>query len=89
MDGFTLLEHIKANKQWRNLPMIMLTARATQQDKLQALTTGVDDYLTKPFDKEELLARIRNLLANYSERKKWQEKERSKTALDISFEAQA
>jgi DNA-binding response OmpR family regulator len=40
----------------------MLTARAEVRDKLRALRIGVDDYLTKPFDEEELLARIENLL---------------------------
>ncbi len=88
MDGFTLLEKVKSDRQWRTLPMIMLTARAAQQDKLQALTTGVDDYLTKPFDREELLVRIRNLLVNYSERKQWQQKESAKAALDTHFETE-
>ena len=89
MDGFTLLEKVKSHPEWHTIPMVLLTARAAQEDKLQALTTGVDDYLTKPFDTKELLARIRNLLANYSEREKWQQKPQSsgtKAALDITFE---
>jgi AraC-like DNA-binding protein len=46
----------------------MLTARADMRDKLRALRTGVDDYLLKPFEEDELLARIDNLLRNYRNR---------------------
>jgi DNA-binding response OmpR family regulator len=62
MDGFQLLDRLKADETHRQVPVIMLTARADIQDKLRALRTGVDDYLTKPFDEEELLARVRNLI---------------------------
>ncbi|MCE7994006.1 MAG: response regulator [Roseivirga sp.] len=64
MDGFTLLRRIKANPLYQHLPVVMLTARAEAEDKLNALTIGVDDYLTKPFLKEELLARVSNLLSH-------------------------
>ncbi|MCE7996296.1 MAG: response regulator [Roseivirga sp.] len=64
MDGFQLLDKLKSTADYKNLPVIMLTARAELQDKLKALRIGVDDYLTKPFIKEELLARIDNLLQN-------------------------
>lgn len=71
MDGFAMLEAIKANKDWRHTPMIMLTARASEEDKLHALTIGVHDYLTKPFSVEELKVRINNLLHNAFDRKTW------------------
>lgn len=64
MDGYQLLEAVKSNEKLRHLPMIMLTARVEVEDKLKALKIGVDDYLTKPFVEEELLARIENLLKN-------------------------
>lgn len=64
MDGFELLNVLKANVEWRGLSVIMLTARAAEEDKLFALTKGVDDYLTKPFNKAELLARVKNILEN-------------------------
>lgn len=64
MDGYQLLEKLKSNDATRHIPVIMLTARADIQDKLKALRIGVDDYLLKPFDEEELLARIENLLKN-------------------------
>lgn len=64
MDGYQLLEQLKSADATRHIPVIMLTARAEAQDRLKALRIGVDDYLTKPFDEEELLARIENLLKN-------------------------
>lgn len=73
MDGFSMLEIIKKHNVWRSLPMIMLTARASEQDKLKALTIGVDDYLTKPFSTDELLIRIQNLLQNYAARQLWKQ----------------
>ncbi len=63
MDGFALLAAIKQNEQWLGLPVILLTARAEAEDQLRALAIGVDDYLTKPFNSPELLARVDNLLA--------------------------
>lgn len=68
MDGYQLLEKLKSNGATRHLPVIMLTARAEARDRLKALRIGVDDYLTKPFDEEELLVRIENLLRNRAAR---------------------
>lgn len=68
MDGFQLLEALKGDDRWRHIPVVMLTARADMRDKLRALRTGVDDYLLKPFEEDELLARIDNLLKNYAGR---------------------
>ena len=70
MDGFELLSKIKNNPQFITLPMIMLTARAAISDKLKALTIGVDDYMTKPFEPNELLIRIKNLVKNHEIRQK-------------------
>ncbi|MCB0374610.1 MAG: response regulator [Sinomicrobium sp.] len=71
MDGFQLLEKIRARPHTENIPLIMLTARADSQDRLHALTIGVDDYLTKPFDERELMARIRYSLRNRLKRQQW------------------
>ncbi len=68
MDGYQLLEKLKSDDATRHIPVIMLTARAEARDRLKALRIGVDDYLTKPFDEEELLVRIENLLANSKNR---------------------
>lgn len=68
MDGYQLLERLKSADSTRHIPVVMLTARSEVQDKLKALRIGVDDYLTKPFDDEELLLRIENLLKNQAMR---------------------
>lgn len=69
MDGFQLLEQIKNQARFQQIPIIMLTARADLHDKLRALRIGVDDYLLKPFEEAELLARVENLLHNARLRK--------------------
>ncbi|MBC7777948.1 MAG: response regulator [Phycisphaerae bacterium] len=69
MDGYQLLEKLKSGETTRHIPVIMLTARAEAQDRLKALRIGVDDYLTKPFDEEELQVRVKNLLTNYRNRR--------------------
>ena len=71
LDGIELLQHVKAHPQWRRLPFLMLTARASAEHRLSALELGVDDYLPKPFLAHELLVRVGNLLANYHERLRW------------------
>lgn len=71
MDGFQLLEKLKNDESLRAIPVLMLTARAALEDKLAALKIGVDDYLTKPFEVEELLARAHNLITNYQQRQKF------------------
>ena len=61
-DGLGLIELLRADAQFAYIPIIMLTARAGQEDKLVGLQTLADDYLVKPFDAKELLARIHVLL---------------------------
>ncbi len=73
MDGFELLEWVKQRDVFRTLPVIMLTAKVAEADKLHALTIGVDDYLTKPFSAQELKTRVKNLLANSKARQEWVE----------------
>ena len=58
-DGIELIEHIK---QFSNTPIIMLTAMGEDKDKIDGLKVGADDYLSKPFEPEELFLRIKNLL---------------------------
>lgn len=60
MDGVTMCKELRKNK--IHTPILMLTAKGQIQDKVQGLDAGADDYLTKPFSFEELLARIRALI---------------------------
>jgi two-component system response regulator CpxR len=59
LDGFSILQQLRRRK---SLPVIMLTARVQQKDRIQGLNAGADDYLPKPFDPDELLARVRAVL---------------------------
>ena len=83
MDGYALLDHIKSDGYWQQVPVIMLTARAAEEDKLQALRMGVDDYLTKPFSPEELLARVANLIHNYRKRQAFKAENPEVIALNL------
>lgn len=56
MDGVKIIENIR---EWSIVPIIVVSARSEDADKIRALDAGADDYLTKPFSVEELLARIR------------------------------
>lgn len=56
MDGVDVIRNIRS---WSNMPIIVISARSEDSDKIQALDAGADDYLTKPFSVEELLARLR------------------------------
>lgn len=62
MDGYEVMKILKADKQTRNIPVIMLTALAQADDKVKGLRTGADDYITKPFDLRELTLRVNAVL---------------------------
>jgi signal transduction histidine kinase/DNA-binding response OmpR family regulator len=61
-NGYEVCETLKQDQRTSHIPIILLTAKATQQDKVAGLRFGADAYLNKPFDQEELLLRIENLL---------------------------
>lgn len=63
MDGVDVIEKIRS---WSNVPIIVISARSEISDKIEALDAGADDYLTKPFSVEELLARLRVTLRRLS-----------------------
>jgi two-component system OmpR family response regulator len=63
MDGFELVEQMR---QYREFPVIMLTAKSQSKDKLRGFSLGIDDYVTKPFDPDELMARVKTILKRYN-----------------------
>ena len=62
IDGFETCRRLKSDPVTASLPIIMLTARGEEEDKVRGLDVGADDYVTKPFSPKELAARIRALL---------------------------
>ena len=61
-DGYAVFKDLKRDARSRNIPVIMLTARAQTEDRIQGLEAGADDYLTKPFSPKELLLRVAAVL---------------------------
>ena len=62
MDGFELVGQARARAGWDSVPILMLTAKNTERDTVRALDAGANDFVTKPFQPNELLARVRRLL---------------------------
>jgi signal transduction histidine kinase/DNA-binding response OmpR family regulator len=62
MDGFQLCQALKSDSRTSHIPLILLTAKSTLKDKIEGLEIGADEYIMKPFEAEELIARIKNLL---------------------------
>ena len=62
LSGFEVLERLRADKALADTPVLMLTARREEPDRVQGLSLGADDYLVKPFSPQELVLRVRNIL---------------------------
>ena len=62
LSGIEICKSIRKDNSFKNLPVIMLTAKGEEEDKIKGLDSGVDDYLTKPFSFNELMARIKAVL---------------------------
>ena len=62
IDGFELCKALRSDVRTKNYPIIMLTARTEDNDRIEGLKLGADDYITKPYNAEELILRIKNLL---------------------------
>ena len=70
MDGYKFTAEIRKDERTSHIPIIMLTAKAGIDDKIEGLETGIDDYLTKPFNTRELLVRINNLILRRNQLRK-------------------
>ncbi|MGL1888450.1 MAG: ATP-binding protein [Reichenbachiella sp.] len=68
MDGMELAKQLKCDEKYKLIPFITLTAKATESHKIETLRIGIDDYLVKPFNAEELKVRAVNLINNYKQR---------------------
>ena len=62
LSGIEISKQLKRDKKYNDIPIIMLTAKGEEEDKLKAFDVGTDDYVTKPFSQKELNARIKSLL---------------------------
>jgi len=69
VDGVELLSRMKANEKFRDIPVIMATAKGTEYDKVQSLDLGADDYLVKPFGMMEMVSRVKAVLRRSQPRK--------------------
>jgi len=62
MNGIEVVKQLKQDERYKGIPVILLTAKASQEDKVKGLDAGADDYIVKPFDSFELLARVRSMM---------------------------
>ncbi|MDQ6734244.1 MAG: response regulator [Nitrospirota bacterium] len=77
LDGFGLLRELRADPRTRNIPIILLSARAGEEARVEGWEAGADDYLTKPFSARELMARVGTHLDMARLRAEWAERERA------------
>jgi len=69
VDGYEFKKLLKSLPEYNTIPFILITAKSLSEDKIKGFSIGIDDYITKPFNKEELIVRINNLLKNNKELK--------------------
>jgi two-component system alkaline phosphatase synthesis response regulator PhoP/two-component system response regulator VicR len=67
MDGFEVLKHLKSNDTTKDIPVVMLTAKAQDADVFRGWASGVDCYLTKPFNPLELLTFVKRIFESYDD----------------------
>ena len=62
VDGFELIARIRAKDDWSKIPIIMLTSKTQERNVVRALEAGADDYIVKPFQPQELIARVKRFI---------------------------
>jgi DNA-binding response OmpR family regulator len=62
VDGFQILERLRASESWKDVPVVLLSAKNQERDVVRALELGASDYVQKPFQPRELVARVQRLL---------------------------
>ena len=82
MSGLEVLERLRANEKTKMIPVVMVTALKETEDKVKALEAGCDDFISKPFDKVELLARVKSILKISYYLRQLDEKEKFKAVVD-------
>jgi len=71
MDGFELRKALNKNQKQKDIPFILISAKTLEEDILEGFSLGIDDYIVKPFSKNELVARINSLITNKKSREAW------------------
>ncbi|MGI9261004.1 MAG: response regulator transcription factor [Woeseiaceae bacterium] len=64
VSGFQIISDVRANHDWKYVPIVVLSGKVLEEDIIQALDLGANDYVTKPFRPDELLARLRRVIAD-------------------------
>lgn len=62
MNGMEVVKHLKQDPRFKSIPVVLLTAKGSQKDRIEGLDAGADEYIAKPFDAPELLARVRSMI---------------------------
>ena len=84
LNGIELCDTIKQNEEWKLIYFILLTGRTSLKDRVEGLDTGADDYLVKPIDNQELLARIRAGLRIYNLQNELKNIEHDKAVVELA-----
>ncbi len=87
MDGYEVCRRLKEDKRMRDIPVIFLTGLGEQADKVKGLSMGAVDYITKPIQKEEVLARVQTHLTIRKLQKRLSDKLREQRRLNVELEA--
>ncbi len=89
ISGFTLLEEIRKNEKTKTLPVILLTALRDREDRIKGIVAGADDFISKPFDKAELVFKVRTQVRLSALRRQINEKEKLLSVMELVLEGTA